>query len=361
MRPFEYVLPAVRGTQAGRDCYVTMCPLALVPKLFPIDGIELAPELRAQRAFNAARVPEIGRYLKSHRKSYVLSALTASVDGKLRFEPSVGTDERTAAGTLFVAMTARFLLHDGVHRAAGIAAALQDQPAIGNETISLVLFVDPGLRRAEQIFTDLKSNEARSGRSSSILHDHADEMARLTRALVARVPLFARHTEMHRTKISNRSLKLFTLSGIYQGTRLLLAGSAEIPYSARLNLATEFWLAVIEQVPDWQRAARGEIAPAELRRNYIHAHALALAALGRAGRALIERRPKNWQSKLRRLQSLDWSRSNATLWEGRAMIAGRLSKATTCVVLTANAIKNHLGLPLNDEESRTESRFGGRR
>lgn len=361
MRPFEYVLPAVRGTQAGRDCYVTMCPFALVPKLFPVDGIELAPELRARRALNVARVPEIARYLKSRAKSYVLSALTASVDAKLRFEPAGAKDQRTAPGRLFVPMTARFLLHDGVHRAAAIAAAVRAQPSLENETISLVLFADPGLKRAEQIFTDLKSNESHGGRSSSILHDHTDEMARLTRAVVASVPLFASHTEMHRTKISNRSLKLFTLSGIYQGTRFLLAGAGDMSYSQRLRLAKDFWSAVIEETPDWQRAARGEVSPAQLRKTYIHAHALALAALGRAGRALIEKHPKNWQAKIRRLRLLDWSRSNTALWEGRAMIAGRLSKATICVVLTANAIKKQFGLPLDAEESQTETRFRTRR
>lgn len=360
MRSFEYAFPAVRGTQAGRDYYVTMCPLALVPKLFPVDGIEVAPALRAQRALNAARIPEIARYVRSNAKSYILSALTASLDGKVRFEPSAATDNRTASGTLYVPMAARFLLHDGVHRAAAIGAAVRDQPALGEETISLVLFVDPGLKRAEQIFTDIKSNEARAARSSSILHDHTDELARLTRAVVARVPLFAKHTEMHRTKISNRSLKLFTLSGIYQGTRFLLAASGDWSYADRLKLATDFWSAIVDQIPDWERAARGEIAPAELRKNYIHAHALALAAIGRAGRSLIEKYPKSWQTRIRRLRSLDWSRSNTALWEGRAMIAGRLSKATTSVVLTGNAIKKQLGVSLDAEESQTESRFDKR-
>ncbi|HEV3341244.1 MAG TPA: hypothetical protein VG125_12830 [Pirellulales bacterium] len=43
------------------------------------------------------------------------------------------------------------------------------------------------------------------------------------------------------------------------------------------------------------------------------------------------------------------------------MIAGRLSKATTCVVLTGNVIKKHLGLPLDADESQTEERFNARR
>jgi DNA sulfur modification protein DndB len=53
---------------------------------------------------------------------------------------------------------------------------------------------------------------------------------------------------------------------------------------------------------------------------------------------------------------MDWSRSNTKLWEGRAMIAGRLSKARSCVVLTGNAVKRQLGIPLSAEEQDLERR-----
>ena len=53
---FHYVFPAIRGIQAGREYYVSMCPLRLIPKLFLFDE-ELTPELRAQRTLNKARVP----------------------------------------------------------------------------------------------------------------------------------------------------------------------------------------------------------------------------------------------------------------------------------------------------------------
>ena len=82
-----------------------------------------------------------------------------------------------------------------------------------------------------------------------------------------------------------------------------------------------------------------------------------LAAVGRVGQSLLAVSPKNWQTKLAGLKSLDWSRSNARLWEGRAMIAGRLSKASSCVVLTANAIKQQLGLPLTTDEAELERQF----
>ena len=42
---FGYVFPAIRGVQAGREYYVSMCPLRLLPKLFLFDEEELVPEL----------------------------------------------------------------------------------------------------------------------------------------------------------------------------------------------------------------------------------------------------------------------------------------------------------------------------
>ncbi|HZY88680.1 MAG TPA: DNA sulfur modification protein DndB, partial [Gemmataceae bacterium] len=86
-------------------------------------------------------------------------------------------------------------------------------------------------------------------------------------------------------------------------------------------------------------------------------HALALAGLARAGRALFLKHPRDWKQKLGRLKSLDWSRGNASLWEGRAMNAGRLSKRNVNAVLTGNAIKRHLGLELSAEEEATEAEF----
>ena len=57
---FEYQFPAIRGIQAGREYYVSMCPMRLLPKLFLFDEVELVPELRAQRLINKSRLPDLG-------------------------------------------------------------------------------------------------------------------------------------------------------------------------------------------------------------------------------------------------------------------------------------------------------------
>ena len=49
---FEYVFPVIRGIQAQREYYVSMCPMRLLPKLFLFDAEDLVPELRAQRHLN---------------------------------------------------------------------------------------------------------------------------------------------------------------------------------------------------------------------------------------------------------------------------------------------------------------------
>lgn len=138
MPSFEYVFPAIRGIQAGREYYVSMCPLRLIPRIFLFDEDELKPELRAQRILNKTRVPEIARYILGKPKNYTFSAITASVDGAVRFEPLGSDDTERSLGRLRIPMNAKFVINDGQHRRAGIEAALRENPDLGDETISVV-------------------------------------------------------------------------------------------------------------------------------------------------------------------------------------------------------------------------------
>src|SRR3989344_1904953 len=83
---FNYVFPAIRGIQAGREYYITMCPLKLVPKIFAPDDGEIPATLRAQRSLNKSRVPEITKYILENNSDYIFSSLTASIDGSVKFK-----------------------------------------------------------------------------------------------------------------------------------------------------------------------------------------------------------------------------------------------------------------------------------
>ncbi len=353
---FAYQFSALRGRQAGREYFVAMVPLKLIPKLLLFDDDELKPELRAQRKLNRSRVPEIAKYVLENPREYVFSALTASIDGEVSFAATTNESQDRNIGVLRVPMNARFVVNDGQHRRAAIEQVLKEKPDLGTETISVVFFIDAGLKRSQQMFADLNKYAVRPTRSLGILYDHRDPLSQLARQLATEVPVFRDLTEMDKTTISNRSIKLFTLSSIYFATRQLLEKSARAFVTIEeAKLAKQFWVAVSENMTDWNLAARREVSPAELRKDYIHAHGVALQALALAGAELIRLFPMKWQGKLKGLQRLDWSRNNRKLWEGRATIGGRVSKATNNVVLTANVIKEGLGLKLNPTQKRLET------
>jgi DNA sulfur modification protein DndB len=163
---------------------------------------------------------------------------------------------------------------------------------------------------------------------------------------------------MERSTISNRSIKLFTLSGIHNATHSLLSGVALEDDEARVNLAADFWTCIANQIPDWTLARERKVSAADLRQEFIHSHTLALAALARVGNALIASETKAWKGKLKKLSTIDWSRSNRQ-WEGRAMNAGRLSKRNVNVTLTGNLIKTLLDIPLTVDEQQLEKQFNG--
>lgn len=350
---FEYLFPAIRGIQATREYYVVMCPLHIIPKLFLFDESELRPELRAQRVLNKARIPAICDYIVQNTTEYVFSAMTASIDTRVEFVPSTANPEHYNVGSLRIPMSAKFVINDGQHRRAAIEVALKKRPELGNETIAVVFFVDLGLEKSQQMFADLNRYAIRPTRSLNILYDHRDELAQLVKELVERVSIFKGLTETAKTTISNRATKVFTLSGIYQATHELLEGSEINP--GKLDLAAEFWESVAQACQEWREVRDGAISPAEFRRNYIHAHTVALVAIGRAGRALFDYYPDTWREQIKRLSLINWHRGASTHWEGRATIGGKVSIARTNITLLANAIKLQLGLPLNPEEQEAEN------
>ena len=297
--------------------------------------------------------------LKGREKyNYVFSAIAASINGEVEFN-AYGTDTvGQKIGTLCVPMDAQFIINDGQHRLAAIREALKENPVLEYETISMVLFVDAGLKRSQQMFADLNRYAVRPTKSLGILYDHRDPMARLTNKLIEKISVFNGMTEKAKSSISNRSRKLFTLSSLYQATKRFLQKNdgAEISPNEE-RLAFEFWETVTENMPDWLDAANRKISPSELRSDYVHAHGIALQALAIAGNTLIKHYPKAWKRQLEKTKKIDWSRANATLWEGRAMVGGSLNKSQKNVILTANVIKKVLGLPLDPNEEAVEKNY----
>ena len=353
MTGFEYVFPVIRGIQASREYYVSMCPMRLLPRIFLFDDEELVPELRAQRLINKSRLPEMTRYITSNPDTYVFSAITVSVDAEARFDSIAEEDDTSRVGMLHIPMSARFIVNDGQHRRAAMERALREKPDLGDETIAVVFFLDPGLERCQQMFADLNRYAIRPSKSLSILYDHRDYTAQLTKALIAKSPVFRDLVELEKTSLAPRSRRLFTLSALYHATAELVAGMDDEP-ERLAELAVSYWEAVASRLPEWQRVRLGELSAGEVRTDFIHTHGVVLQALGRVGNSLVRSCAKQWPKKLAALEQIDWRRTNIAQWEGRALSGGRISKAGQSVLLTANVIKARLGLPLTPEEQAIE-------
>jgi DNA sulfur modification protein DndB len=357
---FEYVFPAIRGVQAGREYYVTMCPLRLIPRLFLFNEEELPPEMRAQRSLNKARVPEMARYVVENPDSYVFSALTASVNADVRFASLAGgTGPAERVGTLTIPMSATFVINDGQHRRAAIQQALAENPALGDETIAIVMFIDVGLDRCQQMFADLNRYAIRPAKSIGVLYDHRDPMAAISRLVVMQTPLLNDLTEMESSNMAPRSRKLFTLSALHTANSALLDEIKPDSLAERVDLATQFWRVVADQFPAWQQVYRGEVTAGEVRQDFIHTHSIVLHAIGKVGNTLLREssQASAWEKRLKKLRDIDWHRNNAKTWEGRATSAGRVSKSRSNVELTTAYIRTVLGMPLPPDEQRAEDGF----
>lgn len=351
----EYRFQSVRSVQAGRSYFVTACPLRLVPEVLTFAPADLPPSLRAQRLLNKGRIPKIAEYLTANPTSYVLSAITASVDADLRdvrFEERGPLLDGARVGQLVIPAGARILVNDGQHRREAIAAALRLRPELGDESIPLVLFLDAGLVRNQQTFADLNRHAIRPATSLNVLYDHRDPVAGLARRVASEVCPFDRLTELERSSLSNRSSSMFTLSAIHQATAALLRQRPCEAEGQEEKLVLEFWAVVGELIRGWGFISDRNTA-SDLRRDYVHVHAVALHALGTIGGELMVRYPGEWQSRLRRLEDVDWRRDNP-VWSGRAIRNGKISKAGPSLVLTANVLRDRVGLELGATEQALE-------
>jgi len=355
-----YSFPALRGIQAGREYYSAMVKLKVIPEIFRFNESEVPPQLRSQRVLNKARIPEIAQYILKNPRDYVFSSITVSIsDASVKFIPVGSKSSNSKVGKLVVPMEAKVIVNDGQHRRAAIEEALKENPRLGNETISVVFFLDAGLKRSQQMFADLNRHAVRPTKSLSILYDGREAFAQSVRNITDTVPIFKGLTDLEKTSISNRARKMFTLSSVYQGTAALLGKkNKKKPITKEEeSLACEYWNEVTENISEWKLVIKGDVVSSALRSDFVHAHGIALHALGIAGHTLIEVYPDSWKNQLKKINEIDWSRSNTKVWEGRAMINGRISKNQMNLALTANYLKQKLEVPLTSDEKLIEKRF----
>src|SRR5919106_653118 len=325
----KVTFPVMIGNMGGRQYYSLLIPLSEIPHLFKFNDWEhCTPELRAQRVLNKARVPDITRYILENEDGYLFSSITASYSCPVKFAPST---ENPEFGTLEMDLEdVEFIINDGQHRCAAIAAALKENPALGKEKISVLLFETENTDRLQQMFSDLNRFVQQTSKSLGMLYDRRDNLSALTMEVSEQVDVFRGTVDKEKITIPLRSPKLFTISALYEANEELLGKKVpkkeSAAYAEAVKTMVEYWTELSKIIGDWQRVKNGDLSAVDLRQEKINTHAVVLRALGGVGRTLLAKYPEDWQEKLKHLEKIDWRKSVGTsanpLWDDVCITAG---------------------------------------
>ncbi len=349
-------VPALRGRMGGREYYTLSMKLKTVPRFFEFQNHKaLDPEQRAQRVLNKQRVPAIRDYLLQNSDGYVFSAITASYqlpEGADEAELFTPLQEGADIGLLNLPMEADLLINDGQHRRAGIAAALEEDPSIGEDVIAVVLFPFEDSARAQQMFSDLNRTASPTTKSLNILYDHRDRLSNITMTLTHTVAAFQGRIDKERASLSKRSPALITLGSLHDATKELLGEVTEDNVAVKQDLAVAFWQTVAANLPAWADVAAGRTTAPQVRETTIATHAVTLRAIGEAGRTLVALRPEDWASVLADVFArTDWRRSNPE-WQGVVVSDGDVTNRRQNQRDLAELLRVKFGVATIDERLR---------
>lgn len=354
----KVTFPALKATIGRRTYYASTMALAEVPRFFKFNESEqLDPSQRAQRTLNQTRVPEIARYILENEDGYLFSSITASYTCPVRFLPAEPNSEMGVLELDFEEM--EFIINDGQHRVAAIAAALKVNPAIGKERISVLLFEMESLDRLQQMFSDLNRFAHKTSRSMDILYDHRDNLSALTLEISDAVPVFRGMIDREKTSLPLRSPMLLTLSSLYDANDELLDSRHIAPpqseeFERQKQIAVDYWSEVSKVILDWQRVKDGLMPAPALRQEKINTHGVVLRALGSVGATLLEHHPSDWRERLVALRDVNWRKSVDArvnpIWDNVCIVAGSVVSNRQARKATQAVLKSTLNLPLGNQE-----------
>ena len=116
-----------------------------------------------------------------------------------------------------------------------------------------------GLKRSQQMFSDLNKNAVKPTKSLNILYDHRDLFSKFIVNLVGSIDIFEDRVELEKTTISNRSVNAFTLSGVTDASlRLIGLRKSRKPSEDEKKLIKEFWETVSKNITEWQLLIKGD-------------------------------------------------------------------------------------------------------
>lgn len=349
-------LPVMRGIQAGRFYYLSMCHLGFVAKNFTLPAKDTPEHKIIQRQMNPGRIPKITDYLVNYHDDYVLPPLIVSIDGDTTFTPLSSESENLQMGMLSIPESADFHINDGQHRCAAIRAALEEKPEMKLETIGVVFYTERGVIRSRQMFSDLNGHPVRTNANINATFDNRQFMPSVTKLAIEQAPVLQNRVERFASSCARGSPRLFTMSALVRAHNELLKTpeKKERDPDKSVETCVRFWTVLQENLPELEDVVTGDAQAKTIKENYLYPYSIALQALASVANELISINSNNWEEELSEINNIDWTRDNSD-WEGRAMSGGRLSTGGNNPALTKNYFKLQLGMKLNEQEEHLES------
>jgi DNA sulfur modification protein DndB len=346
---FNYSFPAIRGYQAQKEFFSIICPLDVLSKLFTFYNNEIPEEFRAQRIINEKRIPEISNYMLNNHDNYVFSSITASIDGEYNFIPS--EKDNPSIGILEVSMSSNLLINDGQHRKAAIDEAIQENPNLKNESISVVLFVDQGLKRSQQMFSDLNKHAVKVSKSLSIQYNHRDPKIQFLKEFLEQNKEFNVILDKSHDVIAKKSNKLFSLNNFSTAfeksyNNLDLHKDPELK-----RFVVDYWNYLSKNFNEWTFVINHETSAYHARQNSVAVYGIVLESLALLCYYIYSEKISTWKSILRKLNKIDWTKSNQKDWLNRCMLeSGSMHKSTKFIYRTYYRIKELVDFELSKDE-----------
>lgn len=354
--------PAVRGIQAGKEFFAAQVPFIQLEKMFVFDDEVLPPELRMQRELSQRRAVAISDYIVGNPSDYVLPALTCSVSARMWFDALPGNHGQRL-GLLNIPLDAVMLINDGQHRRAGIEKAIRRRPELRGEMVTVTFFFDEGLKRSQQIFSDINCKMVKPSTAISALFDHRDLLNIWMKEVMNGVPGLANRIEKETGSVGAKSSRLWSvislkkfltaISGINDSNAEFYLGDEQ--RKASVAFFTRFFEAAAQHIPKWAQMMNGSIPAAEVREDMLIGHAVFLEALGVACRALLlnDQGQPDWANcDLTPLSGLAniVPQKTSSQWKFRAVnVNGTMNKTAFGVVSTASVLRGMMGITLSPE------------
>lgn len=219
-------LPAIRGKQGGRTFYVSNLPNLLVRNF--LRDVQSAVDIseRSQRPLDPKHADDITHYLKSNVDEYVVGALTFAMKTEGEFTPLPNQNsDGYELGTLQFDLVQEFHSLDGQHRRQAIIKAMEEVDSIRDDSTAVIFYVEPDLKRRQQMFSDMNSTPRKVSKSLNIAYNNRDPFARAAKFLAESHPLLVGKVEKLQPRVKADSTDFFSLSSIQDAVKRVVTGS----------------------------------------------------------------------------------------------------------------------------------------